>query len=159
MPKAFQIWAEIDVKTHSKLIQEVIAKKGVKIMKNIFSWKGKNLILNAEHYTVVQKQGSRGLVAERCPCAWMMENHLLRKEINNKSIPKSMQDRWEICAKSILEKVRYEIWKHAGNETRKGMDICENEIKNEVRKISGFGKAPWPPGLFQPRSVWRRRFT
>jgi hypothetical protein len=44
-------------------MQKLIAKKGVQIMKNMFFWKLKNLILSAEHHSVDQKQGSRGSVA------------------------------------------------------------------------------------------------
>jgi len=48
-------------------------KKGTS-SKIMFFWKGKNLILSVKHYTVVQKQGSRGSVTERCPYAKIMKN-------------------------------------------------------------------------------------
>ena len=53
--------------------------------KHVFFCKGQNLILSAEHYTVVQKQGLRRSVGERCLYAKMMDNPW-------KSIRKSMND-------------------------------------------------------------------
>ena len=49
-------------------------RRACQASKDVVSWKGKNLILSAERRSVVQKLGSRGLLAERCLYAQMMEN-------------------------------------------------------------------------------------
>ena len=59
----------------------------------MFFWKGKNLILSAEHSSVVQKQGSRGSVAERCLYAEMMK---IRWQIHPEIDDKSMTNQYKI---------------------------------------------------------------
>ena len=58
----------------------------------MFFWKGKTLILSAEHHTVVQKQASRGFVRGECA-----NGKLIKKpsKMRSKSIPKSMQNRYK----------------------------------------------------------------
>ena len=74
---------------------------------------GENLILSAEHCSVVQKQGSRGLVAERCLYAEIMENRL---EFHPKIDEKSMKNRCKIDAR----KSDANIMKKHRKSTRKG---------------------------------------
>ena len=51
-------------------------------------------------------------------------------------------------AKSILEKVMQKTWKNSENGSQKGSTICENVIKNEVRKLDDFGRLFWRRGDF-----------
>ena len=57
----------------------------------MFFWKGRTFILSAEHYTVVQKQGSRGFVRGECA--------------NGKVIKKPSEMHPKIDAKIDAEKV------------------------------------------------------
>ena len=59
-----------------------------------------------------------------------------------------MLNRWNICAKSILEKVMQKTRKNSENGSQKGSTICENVIKNEVRKLNDFGRLFWRRGDF-----------
>ena len=61
-------------------------------------------------------------------------------KINEKSVPKSMLNRWNISAKSILEKVMQKTWKNSENGSQKGSNICENVIKKRGPKIIWFWK-------------------
>jgi hypothetical protein len=62
-------------------MQTVITNTVANIMENRVSRNGRNLIVNAERRTVVQNQGSRGVVVERSRYAQILE-------INSNSIRK-----------------------------------------------------------------------
>jgi hypothetical protein len=55
----------------------------------MFLWKGKTLILSAEHHTVVQKQGSRGFVRGEGTNGKPLKKP---SKMKPKSMPKSMEN-------------------------------------------------------------------
>ena len=60
------------------------SKNETELVNNHVFWNGRNLISSAEHRPVVQKSGSRVLVAERCPYRKM-------KIVDDRTIPKSIE--------------------------------------------------------------------
>ena len=89
-PKGSQNGAEIDAKTHQ--CQNWYRKRSGKSWKIMFFWKGKTLILSAEHHTVVQKQASRGFVRGECANGKFIKKP---SKMRSKSVPKSIQNRYK----------------------------------------------------------------
>jgi hypothetical protein len=81
----------------------------------MFFSKGKTLILSAEHYTVVQKQGSRGFVWGECANGKVIKKPL---KIRSKSVPKSTwnRDKFRIQKSDAKNTENHPKWSSKGSQ-------------------------------------------
>ena len=123
-------------------MQLTVSKKEGDIIKNLFFWQDKNVILSPEHHSVVQKQGSRDSTAERCL-------HAEKWKIYDKSIPKPTKNQWEIVAKTLSGKLTLQWRETDRNGTskwtlnhEKGVPKQCPEIHVKNHAVPGAGPGP-----------------
>ena len=99
----------------------------------MFFWKGKSLILSAEHCSVVQKQGSRGFVRGECA-----NGKFIKKPLNmrSKSVPKSMQNLYKFHTRKSDAK---NIENHQKLSSKGSQQPFKNLSKIGSKKMSIFG--------------------
>ena len=123
-----------------------------KSWKSCVFWKGKKLILSAEHYTVVQKQASRGFVRGECANGKFIKKPL---KIRSKSVPKSIINRYKFHTRKsdarMMEKgAKMEPrgdrkwWKIRKMTCQKwGLDLVSPKNRNESRHDQRLATKGW----------------
>jgi hypothetical protein len=123
-------------------------KRLQKSRKFMFFWKGKTLILSAEHCSVVQKQASRGFVRGECANGKLFKK---TSKMRPTSIRKSIKNLYKFHARKSDAK---NIEKHK-KWNRKG---CQNEEKTYQNRYEKKLKKRSPPRCSRDQSgIWHRR--